>query len=145
MTDFTLIYDKFLSKLTDFSYLNLEQEVLESDLKTRLIIALSDFTTLDESKKEYDDYSNCFIEDLNVEEQEILARLMVVNYLDKFIFSEDLLKSSLNSKDYKQYSPTNLVKELRQLKSQFQSGVYTKMNAYSHSEAIKKARIKYGK
>ncbi|UXU70101.1 hypothetical protein [Mammaliicoccus sciuri] len=145
MTDFTLIYDKFLSKLTDFSYLNLEQEVLESDLKTRLIIALSDFTTLDESKKEYDEYSNCFIEDLNVEEQEILARLMVVNYLDKFIFSEDLLKSSLNSKDYKQYSPTNLVKELRQLKSQFQSGVYTKMNAYSHSEAIKKARIKYGK
>ncbi|WP_239740268.1 hypothetical protein P3U41_05465 [Mammaliicoccus sciuri] len=145
MTDFTLIYDKFLSKLTDFSYLKLEKEVLESDLKTRLIIALSDFTTLDESKKEYDDYSNCFIEDLNVEEQEILARLMVVNYLDKFIFSEDLLKSSLNSKDYKQYSPTNLVKELRQLKSQFQSSVDTKMNAYSHSEAIKKARLKYGK
>lgn len=145
MTDFTLIYDKFLSKLTDFSYLKLEQEVLETDLKTRLIIALSDFTTLDESKKEYDDYSNCFIEDLNVEEQEIIARLMVVNYLDKFIFSEDLLKSSLNSKDYKQYSPTNLVKELRQLKSQFQSSVDTKMNAYSHSEAIKKARLKYGK
>lgn len=145
MTDFTLIYDKFLSKLTDFSYLQLEQEVLESDLKTRLIIALSDFTTLDEDKKEYDDHSDCFIENLSVEEQEILARLMVVNYLDRFIFSEDLLKSSLNSKDYKQYSPTNLVKELRQLKSQFQSSVDTKMNAYSHSEAIKKARKKNGK
>ncbi|WP_239704853.1 hypothetical protein [Mammaliicoccus sp. E-M24] len=145
MTDFTLIYDKFLSKLTDFSYLQLEKEVLESDLKTRLIIALSDFTTLDEDKKIYDDHSDCFIEDLSVEEQEILARLMVVNYLDRFIFSEDLLKSSLNSKDYKQYSPTNLVKELRQLKSQFQSSVDTKMNAYSHSEAIKKARKKNGK
>ncbi|WP_323709345.1 hypothetical protein [Mammaliicoccus sciuri] len=145
MTDFTLIYDKFLSKLTDFSYLQLEKEVLESDLKTRLIIALSDFTTLDEDKKLYDDHSDCFIENLSVEEQEILARLMVVNYLDRFIFSEDLLKSSLNSKDYKQYSPTNLVKELRQLKSQFQSSVDTKMNAYSHSEAIKKARKKNGK
>lgn len=145
MTDFTLIYDKFLSKLTDFSYLELEREVLESDLKSRLITALSDFTTLDEDKKEYDDYSNTFLVELSIEEQEILARLMVVNYLDRFIFSEDLLKSSLNSKDYKQYSPTNLVKELRQLKSQYQSSVDTKMNAYSHSEAIKKARIKYGK
>ncbi|EGQ2747457.1 hypothetical protein IO931_002219, partial [Staphylococcus pseudintermedius] len=55
MTEFNLIYDKFLSKITDFSYAQLDKETLEEDLKKKLIQALAYFTQLEDKKAEYVD------------------------------------------------------------------------------------------
>ncbi|EGQ2764216.1 hypothetical protein IO932_002193, partial [Staphylococcus pseudintermedius] len=121
MTEFNLIYDKFLSKITDFSYAQLDKETLEEDLKKKLIQALAYFTQLEDKKAEYVD--NVFISDLSVLEQEILANIMVINHLDKFIVSEDNMRILLNSKDYKQYSQATLLKELKSTKAEYQSDV----------------------
>lgn len=129
MTDFNLIYDKFLSKITDFSYAQLEQEVLEEDLKNKLLQALAYFPQLDEEKT--DTFENMFVNELTNIEQEIIANLMVINHLDKFIISEDNMRILLNSKDYKQYSQATLLKELKATKSEYQSDVDAMMNAYS--------------
>ncbi|WP_274316420.1 hypothetical protein [Staphylococcus hyicus] len=129
MTDFNLIYDKFLSKITDFSYAQLEQEVLEEDLKNKLLQALAYFPQLDEEKTET--FESMFVNELTNVEQEIIANLMVVNHLDKFIISEDNMRILLNSKDYKQYSQATLLKELKATKSEYQSDVDAMMNAYS--------------
>ncbi|WP_415408902.1 hypothetical protein [Staphylococcus agnetis] len=129
MTDFNLIYDKFLSKITDFSYAQLEQEVLEEDLKNKLLQALAYFPQLDEEKT--DTFENMFVNELTNVEQEIIANLMVINHLDKFIISEDNMRILLNSKDYKQYSQATLLKELKATKSEYQSDVDAMMNAYS--------------
>ncbi|MDT0700433.1 hypothetical protein [Staphylococcus chromogenes] len=129
MTDFNLIYDKFLSKITDFSYAQLEQEVLEEDLKNKLLQALAYFPQLDEEKTET--FESMFINELTNVEQEIIANLMVINHLDKFIISEDNMRILLNSKDYKQYSQASLLKELKATKSEYQSDVDAMVNAYS--------------
>ncbi|AJC95742.1 MULTISPECIES: hypothetical protein [Staphylococcus] len=129
MTDFNLIYDKFLSKITDFSYAQLEQEVLEEDLKNKLLQALAYFPQLDEEKTET--FESMFVNELTNVEQEIIANLMVINHLDKFIISEDNMRILLNSKDYKQYSQATLLKELKATKSEYQSDVDAMMNAYS--------------
>ncbi|MDG4943979.1 hypothetical protein OSX66_08725 [Staphylococcus agnetis] len=129
MTDFNLIYDKFLSKITDFSYAQLEQEVLEEDLKNKLLQALAYFPQLDEEKTET--FESIFVNELTNVEQEIIANLMVINHLDKFIISEDNMRILLNSKDYKQYSQATLLKELKATKSEYQSDVDAMMNAYS--------------
>ncbi|HCT0718857.1 TPA: hypothetical protein LQO55_002150, partial [Staphylococcus pseudintermedius] len=129
MTEFNLIYDKFLSKITDFSYAQLDKETLEEDLKKKLIQALAYFTQLEDKKAEYVD--NVFISDLSVLEQEILANIMVINHLDKFIVSEDNMRILLNSKDYKQYSQATLLKELKSTKAEYQSDVEAMKNAYS--------------
>ncbi|PCF50169.1 hypothetical protein [Staphylococcus delphini] len=136
MTEFNLIYDKFLSKITDFSYAQLDKETLEEDLKRKLIQALAYFTQLDDEKAEYVD--NVFMSDLTVLEQEILANLMVINHLDKFIVSEDNMRILLNSKDYKQYSQATLLKELKSTKAEYQSDVEAMKNAYSFRNKFRK-------
>ncbi|EGQ3972529.1 hypothetical protein LPB09_04645 [Staphylococcus pseudintermedius] len=136
MTEFNLIYDKFLSKITDFSYAQLDKETLEEDLKKKLIQALAYFTQLEDKKAEYVD--NVFISDLSVLEQEILANIMVINHLDKFIISEDNMRILLNSKDYKQYSQATLLKELKSTKAEYQSDVEAMKNAYSFRNKFRK-------
>ncbi|EII6327485.1 hypothetical protein M2M08_000218 [Staphylococcus pseudintermedius] len=136
MTEFNLIYDKFLSKITDFSYAQLDKETLEEDLKKKLIQALAYFTQLEDKKAEYVD--NVFISDLSVLEQEILANIMVINHLDKFIVSEDNMRILLNSKDYKQYSQATLLKELKLTKAEYQSDVEAMKNAYSFRNKFRK-------
>ncbi|EGQ3667169.1 hypothetical protein I0597_000100 [Staphylococcus pseudintermedius] len=136
MTEFNLIYDKFLSKITDFSYAQLDKEKLEEDLKKKLIQALAYFTQLEDKKAEYVD--NVFISDLSVLEQEILANIMVINHLDKFIVSEDNMRILLNSKDYKQYSQATLLKELKSTKAEYQSDVEAMKNAYSFRNKFRK-------
>ncbi|MFB3189951.1 hypothetical protein [Staphylococcus pseudintermedius] len=136
MTEFNLIYDKFLSKITDFSFAQLDKETLEEDLKKKLIQALAYFTQLEDKKAEYVD--NVFISDLSVLEQEILANIMVINHLDKFIVSEDNMRILLNSKDYKQYSQATLLKELKSTKAEYQSDVEAMKNAYSFRNKFRK-------
>lgn len=140
MTEFTLIYDKFLSKLTDFSLARLDKDVLESDLQERLITALSDFAQLPEEKTEVDLIKKTFTNGLSVEEQNIIATLMVINYLDKYILSEDNMRILLNSKDYKQYSQAALLKELKATKSEYQSDVDAKLNSYSFRQKFRKKK-----
>ncbi len=140
MTEFTLIYDKFLSKLTDFSLARLDKDVLESDLQERLITALSDFAQLPEEKTEVDLSTKTFANGLSVEEQNIIATLMVINYLDKYILSEDNMRILLNSKDYKQYSQAALLKELKATKSEYQSDVDAKLNSYSFRQKFRKKK-----
>ncbi|CAA3979845.1 phage protein [Staphylococcus aureus] len=140
MTEFTLIYDKFLSKLTDFSLARLDKDVLESDLQERLITALSDFAQLPEEKTEVDLSTKTFTNGLSVEEQNIIATLMVINYLDKYILSEDNMRILLNSKDYKQYSKAALLKELKATKSEYQSDVDAKLNSYSFRQKFRKKK-----
>ncbi len=140
MTEFTLIYDKFLSKLTDFSLARLDKDVLESDLQERLITALSDFAQLPEEKTEVDLSTKTFTNGLSVEEQNIIATLMVINYLDKYILFEDNMRILLNSKDYKQYSQVALLKELKATKSEYQSDVDAKLNSYSFRQKFRKKK-----
>lgn len=135
MTEFTSIYDRFLSKITDFSIASLEQNVVEEDLKHKLLIALAYFPELPDYKLITEETS--FVEDLSIEEQEIISHLMVINYLDKFIINEDNMRIQLNSKDYKQYSQASLLKELKATKSFYQSDCDAKRNAYAMREMIR--------
>lgn len=98
-------------------------------MKNKLLQALAYFPQLDEEKTET--FESMFVNELTNVEQEIIANLMVINHLDKFIISEDNMRILLNSKDYKQYSQATLLKELKATKSEYQSDVDAMMNAYS--------------
>ncbi len=139
MTKFTSIYDKFLSKITDFSIAQIDKSVLEADLQSKLISALAYFPELSEDKLLFTDngVASEFVETLSVEEEEIIALLMAVNYLDKFIISEDNMRIQLNSKDYKTYSQAALLKELKDTKSKYQSLVDAKKNSYSFRQKFR--------
>ncbi|PLR99934.1 hypothetical protein CVD19_00855 [Bacillus sp. T33-2] len=72
-----------------------------------------------------------FNKDLTEEEQEILSNLMCVEYLTPKLITDDLLKQTLSSKDYKLYSQANHIKELRELRDQFQKEANNLMILYT--------------
>lgn len=135
MTEFISIYDRFLSKVTDFSMAQLDQSLVEEDLRLKLLSALAYFPELPDEKKEVVETS--FVQKLSVEEEEIISLLMVINYFDKFIVNEDNMRIQLNSKDYKQYSQASLLKELKNTKLLYQSICDAKRNAYAMREMIR--------
>jgi hypothetical protein len=66
-------------------------------------------------------------------EKQILAKFMVVVYMDTHLIHDSLLKTALNSKDYRTYSPANQIKALIEIKSKINSEANTLMSRYSYS------------
>lgn len=138
MTEFISIYDRFLSKITDFSMARLDQSLVEEDLRLKLLSALAYFPELPDEKKEVMETS--FVQKLSVLEEEIISLLMVINYFDKYIVNEDNMRIQLNSKDYKQYSQATLLKELKNTKAEYQSDCAAMRNAYAMQEMIRNSK-----
>lgn len=62
------------------------------------------------------EYAGEFAEDLTELEQEIIANMMVLEWLKPNINHMDLLEAKLGSKDFQQFSPSGHLKELKGLK-----------------------------
>lgn len=62
------------------------------------------------------EFAGEFTEDLTELEEEIIANMMVLEWLKPNINHMDLLEAKLGSKDFQMFSPANMLKELRELK-----------------------------
>jgi esterase/lipase len=136
-TPLTDIYDFFLSKVTDYNFLQLNASGdLESVLFKYLRSAVTNFNnctkdlTIDEVNQE-------FIEDLDTMEKEILATLMVVQYLNQKIVNVKNMEQVLSDKEYKMYSQSNHLREMLSLKKELQSDVSHLMNTYSFKNGLR--------
>lgn len=118
-TSYSEVYFNFTNKIRDF-YLKNEfknnPELGEKILFGYLIGAIPRFTYCKQDLSLRDDYLGEFKFTLTEMEKEILATLMLVQYLNPKINSDDYLLRQLGSKDYTQFSPTNQLKELKDLK-----------------------------
>lgn len=132
-TPFSDIYRLFLSKITDYEILQLSEEDLEANMQDWLLSAIGYFTICKKDLTDFDLEKACFNEDLNVLEKNILSHLMVYVYVDTHAVKEQNLKNMLNSKDYRSYSPANLLNAILNLKEQVESDVNTLMSRYSYN------------
>lgn len=133
-TSYQTIYERFLPKISDYSFLNLTENEVEYQLekylkssivKFRYCTKLSDRNELEKS----------FNENLTDEEQEILSILMCVEYLSPKILTDDLLKQTLSSKDYTLYSQANHIKEVRSIQDSFKSEAKSLMILYTYNKS----------
>jgi hypothetical protein len=133
-TPYENIYARFTPKITDFNFANLAdmeaEEYFETFLKSSIIkfrycTKLSD---RDETFKQFN-------QELTEEEQEILSILMSIEYLTPKLLTDELLKQTLNSKDYSLYSQANHVKEIRELRDTFQREVNNLMILYTFNNS----------
>lgn len=133
-TPYQFIYARFMPKITDYTYLNLTPQEIEDNLETFMKSSIIKFrycsklTNRDELLKQFND-------ELTEEEQEILAVLMCVEFLTPKLLTDDLLKQTLNSKDYKLYSQANHVKEIRSLRDTFQKEANNLMILYTFNKS----------
>lgn len=132
-TPFDSIYPQFLSQVTDYELATMDEIALEENLQLWLLGAIGFFSNCKHDLSDFDLVAQQFNSDLNHMEKQILAKFMVIVYLDTHLVKEDLMKQSLNSKDYRMYSPANQIRALIDLKSQINSEANTLMSRYSYN------------
>lgn len=131
-TPYSQIYSRFLAKISDYSFVSLTQEELEANLETFLNSAIVQFRRCKKSLYLRDNVAKTFDEDLTDEEQEILSKFMVVEYLTPKLVTADLLQQTLSSRDFKLYSQANHIKEIRDLRNEMKNEVIKMMTEYTY-------------
>lgn len=131
-TLYTDVYDVFLSKVTDYSFINLNQQgLLEDVLFKYLEFAVIEFEDNCRNSLEFDDVNKCFVDDLTRQEKDILATYMILNYLDTKILDVKNMEQIITDADFKIYSQANHLKEMMNLQKKVQSDASSKVTKYS--------------
>lgn len=132
-TPFSDVYTYFLSNVTDYSLLELDELALEDNMKRWLLSAIVNFPNSKNDITDYDEVSGQFNIDLSNTEKIILGKLMTIEYLNPYLLDETLLKQTLNSKDYRSYSPAKHLESLEKIKNQLNNDVSLMISRQSYS------------
>jgi hypothetical protein len=140
-TILTEVYETFLAKVSDYSFLNITEEELEDDMFTYLKTARTKFYRCKSDLSIIDDIATgerAFKDDLHPFEIEVLATLMTVEYLKPQILASEVLKQSLSDKDFKIYSQANQLSQLNLTYKMFKSESRKLITEYTYLDLIKK-------
>jgi len=128
-TSYDLIFQKFMHEIDDFDLTSLNEEQMLTENK----LTLSKAVTLFKKCKQLltrDDEDEEFTNDLTEEEMWILADYMRKVWLDEKINNGELLKLRLTDKDFKTFSPADLLGTMSKLKTQYDKELKLKVNDY---------------
>lgn len=152
-TRFSVIYDSFLSKITDDMYLQLTEEDTKKLLRQLLVSAIPKFEfprqNLDYEKyieevEEEDEEGNIvtteiegwtFVYPLNLQEINILATYMIVEWLGQQLASIENVRMKYSGQDFKFTSQANHMQKILQMKKDYEREGF-------HLQRLYKRRIK---
>jgi hypothetical protein len=135
MTTYQEIFALFTNKITDYSLPSLTQDEAEFRMMKFLDSSISRFTPYcQKDLNDKDDTLKQFNIDLSTLEKEILALMMVYEWTNNFVLSEEFLKQKLGTKEYQIYSPANHLEKLIQLRSSIQSEIDDLIKLYYYTE-----------
>jgi hypothetical protein len=133
-TQYSEVYNVFLSKVTDYSFLNLSQLELEDELETYLKTACTKFKVCKNDLKNRNEDTKEFNNTLSDEEINILSTLMVVSYLSPMVLDTKLLKQHMGDKDFKIYSQSSHLKQIMSLRQDILSEVNYLIKDYTFND-----------
>lgn len=119
-TNYTEVYGRFLSKIRDIplqKIMDKDRDFAEKMMHRYLVSATAHFTYSNKNLSDRNEDSKKFNIILNDLEIEILSMFMVYAYLNQFIISTDKIVDRLSSKDFRSYSPANLMNEIREVQT----------------------------
>ena len=128
-TSYDLIFQKFMHEIDDFDLTSLTEEQMLTENKLTLSKAVILFKKCKQSLTR-DDESEQFTNDLTEEEMWILADYMRKVWLDEKINNGELLKLRLTDKDFKAFSPADLLGTMSKLKLIYDKELKLKVNDY---------------
>jgi hypothetical protein len=121
-TSYQKVFTYFLQKVSDYAFLNMQQSDLETSMTGWMHSAATKFKRCKQDLTQYDDVAQQFtVATLTDQEIEILATLMVVEYLTPQIVTTQLLKQTIGSKDFNQTSQAAHLKQLTELRDIFKN------------------------
>ena len=129
-TRFTVVYDSFLSKITDDMYLQLTEEDTKRILRQLLVSAIPKFEFPRQSLEyEYTSWEDqeegtiqgwTFTHPLKLEQINILATYMIVEWLGQQLASVENTRMKYSGPDFKFTSQANHMQKLLQMKKDYE-------------------------
>ena len=116
MTSYEKIYNRFLSRTTDFNLAELDDYTLNEMLKSWLYSAIIKTRTSSDLSVR-DEENEVFKSDLSDLDVELLAMGMTLAWLDQTLNSTELTLMMLGGKEEKFYSQSQQISELRSLRA----------------------------
>ena len=138
-TTFEDVYSYFLGKIEDYEIqekLQLDYEFAQELLYDFMKSAIPKFTYSTKDLSDRDETLLKFNIELTDMEKEILSTLMVVEYLSPKVLKEEYFESRLGSKDYREFSPANQLKEVRELRESFKREANSLMIEYYYRQGL---------
>ena len=114
-TPYSRIYERFLNRITDFNFVNIDELTLNDMLRGWLHSAAVNVRTSTNLSK-YDDTTEVFDSDLSDLDIELLAMGMTLAWLDQSLNSTELTLMMVGGKEEKYYSQAGHIAELRKLR-----------------------------
>lgn len=129
-TPFTDIYEIFLSKVSDFDFTRFDEEELKDQLKPHLMSAIVKFRKCRKNLNDND--GNEFSETLDLYEKNILAVLMIIQYLDTQIISTRSLRQHMTDRDFRLSSQANHLRQVIDTQKHYQKTASKLISEYTY-------------
>lgn len=120
MTEFTSVYQNFLSKITDDMYMELTPQDTENMLQDLLISAIPHFEFPRQDIFNYDEDVCSFNVDLTTEEINILGTYMVVEWMGQQLASIENTRMKYSGADFKMTSQANHMTKVLTVKKDYE-------------------------
>lgn len=120
MTDFSVVYENFLSKITDDMYMELTVEETEEMLVSLLLDALPHFEFPRQNIFDYNTDNMTFSADLTNEEINIIGTYMVVEWMSQQLASVENTRMKYSGTDFKFTSQANHMSKILTVKKDYE-------------------------
>lgn len=134
-TPYSKIYDRTLAKITDYDLAFLPDADIQYMLRGWLDSAISKFRKCASDLSNRDDELSTFNIDLVDEEIEILALLMVCEWLEPQVNSVTLTHQMFGGKEEKFYAQANQLAELKALRDDTRTEARKLMRDYTYAHS----------
>lgn len=135
-TPLSEIYDYFLSKVSDYHYLELnEKGLLEQHLNSMLRSALVKFTNCSKDLT-INKVENSMLSVLDDFELEIITSLMSIRYVSNKVLDVKNMEQIMTDSDFSIYSQANHLSQMIALRKDLQLEVSHLMNEYSFKDGL---------
>ena len=135
-TELGEIYSIFLSNITDYNLSSLADDDFNEELSMLLKKSMLKFRF----KKDIviNDFMGEFTRELTDGEKNILALGMVSEWIKSKIYSVEVMKMKMNSKDYQLYAESNMLSTLQKVKKEADAEFDYYMDIYSLDATLEK-------
>ena len=134
-TPYQEVYDRFLQKITDQEFLSLPDEDIDQFCFRYLRSAITNFKKCKKDLSDRDDSTMSFSVSLENDEVEILAIIMIEQWVSPQICNIQNLKQFMGDREFKYYSQANHLDKLLLLKDSLQSDSEREVTNYTYEQS----------
>lgn len=135
-TPFDDIYGLFLSQIDDYELFSVEEEELTSVIEDYLVNGIMNLVEAPEYLMDIDLENKSFNSELTSLEKVLVAKCMVLEWVNTKRNSAELMRKAIGDRDYKAIQGTTYLKELNNLEVSIRNEIRKTIIRYSYRTTV---------